>query len=143
MSSPELVVFIGSPASGKSTYYRKHYASTHVHINLDTFKSRSVERKAFLQAIEDKRSIVVDNTNPKAETRAKFIQPALEAGYAVTAIHFDEPFDVCKRRNDTRENRVPTIALRTFFQKFEKPELSEGFIVILTIKQTSPEKDPN
>ncbi len=31
----ELVIFTGLPGSGKSTYYREHFAATHVHVSKD------------------------------------------------------------------------------------------------------------
>jgi len=32
---PELIIFAGLPAAGKSSYYREHFAATHVHVSKD------------------------------------------------------------------------------------------------------------
>ena len=36
---PELIIFVGLQASGKSTYYHTHFAATHVHVSKDLMKN--------------------------------------------------------------------------------------------------------
>lgn len=36
IADPEVVIFVGVQASGKTTFYHEKFAATHDHINLDT-----------------------------------------------------------------------------------------------------------
>jgi len=40
----EAVIFVGIQATGKSSFYRKHFFDTYVRINLDMLKTRYRER---------------------------------------------------------------------------------------------------
>ena len=70
---PELVIFVGLQGSGKSTYYREHFAATHEHVSKDLMKNaRDREAKQQLvveKALAEGRSVVVDNTNPDPAVR--------------------------------------------------------------------------
>src|SRR5688572_26774382 len=73
---PELIIFVGLQASGKSTYYQANFAATHVHVSKDLMKPRNRDAKQ-LEMIEEAlshgRSVVVDNTNPTPAVRAPLI----------------------------------------------------------------------
>lgn len=59
-SSPELVVFVGYPALGKTSFFRAHFAGAgYVHVNQDTLKTRDKCVKAAEQALADGKSVVV------------------------------------------------------------------------------------
>ncbi|WP_199750172.1 hypothetical protein [Amycolatopsis sp. WAC 04169] len=64
----EVVILIGLQASGKSTFFRWAFAGTHVHLSKDHFpnaKRRQPRQLRMLaEALEEGRSVVVDNTNP-------------------------------------------------------------------------------
>ncbi len=64
---PLAIIFIGIQASGKSSYYRRHFADRYVHINLDTLHTRNKERLLLEDCIRQKKNFVVDNTNPARE----------------------------------------------------------------------------
>ena len=58
-SSPELVLFVGYPALGKSSFFRTHFApASYVHINQDTLKTRDKCVKAAEEALKEKKSAV-------------------------------------------------------------------------------------
>jgi len=40
----EAIIFIGIQASGKTTFYNKHFSRTHTHISLDVLKTRHKEK---------------------------------------------------------------------------------------------------
>lgn len=48
----ELVLLIGIPGAGKSTFYQRHLAGTHVRVNLDTLKRRPREPPVLSQRSE-------------------------------------------------------------------------------------------
>jgi predicted kinase len=63
----ELIIRIGIQASGKSTFYRSRFASTHTLVSKDLLRNnrQPVRRQAQLiaEALQAGRSVVVDNTN--------------------------------------------------------------------------------
>src|SRR5207245_9767290 len=74
---PELVIFVGLPGSGKSTYYFAHLAPTHAHVSKDLMPNarRRDDRQTLVveKALADGQSVVIDNTNPSRAIRAPLI----------------------------------------------------------------------
>jgi predicted kinase len=123
------VIFIGLQASGKSAFYTENFAVTHVHISLDVLHTRGKEKRLLEECIAEGKSFVVDNTNPKAEDRVRYIIPAKAAGYRITGIYFRSSVKECIARNALREGkaRVPDVAIAATVAKLEIPDISEGF----------------
>ena len=123
------VIMIGLQASGKSTYYQQHYALTHVHINLDQLHTRNKESQLLLECIEKGLPFAVDNTNPTAQDRARYILPAKLAGYRVIGLFFRSRVSECIARNEGRSGKakVPSVAIAATSSRLELPQLSEGF----------------
>lgn len=66
----ELVLFIGFPSCGKTTFYRRFFEPYgYVHVNADTLKSKAKCVSATATAWAAGKSVVVDNTNPTAADR--------------------------------------------------------------------------
>jgi predicted kinase len=123
------VIFIGLQASGKSEFYRRFFAATHVRINLDELHTRGKEQRLLEECIRGGKAFAVDNTNPKAEDRARYIAPAKQAGYTITGMYFKSTVTESIARNANREGkaRVPDIAIMATAGKMEAPEFEEGF----------------
>ena len=51
----EAVIFIGIPATGKSTFYQERFAGTHVRVNLDLLKTRRREDRLLAACIRGSR----------------------------------------------------------------------------------------
>jgi bifunctional polynucleotide phosphatase/kinase len=60
----EMIIFCGSPGSGKSTFW-KTYLSTYARVNRDSLKTKEKCYKVAEQYIKKGESVVIDNTNPK------------------------------------------------------------------------------
>jgi predicted kinase len=129
----ELVILVGLQASGKSTYYRTHFAATHVHVSKDLMKSdrhRDMKhRKMIEDALASGRSVVVDNTNPTVTARAPLIQLGRKHGARVVAYYFETTVKEAVGRNRAREGtaRVPDVALFVTARKLVPPSFKEGF----------------
>ncbi len=130
---PELIIFIGLQASGKSTYYRHHFAATHVHISKDLLKSardRDGRQQLMIRkALAEGKPVVVDNTNPSPVVRAPLIALGRGCGARVIGYFFDVPVKVAVERNRARDGkeRVPDVAIYVTAKKLVPPKLEEGF----------------
>ena len=82
----EVVLLIGIPASGKSTFYKERFVDTHVRINRDMLRTRFREERLFQFCLESQQCCVFDNTNVIKEVRARFIALAVEAGFSKTEL---------------------------------------------------------
>ena len=125
----EAVIFVGIQAAGKSSFYRERFFNTHLRINLDMLKTRHRERALLRACIELQQPFVVDNTNPTAEERARYIVPAKAAGFRVIGYYFQSRVPDCLARNDRRgpRERVPDKAIGGTAGRLQLPSLAEGF----------------
>ena len=127
--TPEAIIFVGIQASGKSEFYKRNFADTHVRINLDMFKTRNRERILLEACIETKQSFVVDNTNPTPDSRARYIRMAEKGGFHIIGYFFQTSVVDAVRRNNSRAGKakVPNAAIVATETKTIRPLLSEGF----------------
>ena len=98
----DLILFVGSPGAGKSTYYWTHLQPLgYERVNQDILKRRDKCMKVATQHVQDDRkSVVVDNTNADIETRAAWVQLAKMVGVPVRVVLFTAPAKLCEH-NDT------------------------------------------
>ena len=129
----QLVIFVGLPGSGKSTYYFAHFAQTHAHVSKDLMPDarRRDDRQTMVieKALAEGQSVVVDNTNPSREVRAPLIALGKRHGARIIAYYFECSVRVAIVRNEQREGkgRVPKVAIFTTQKKLQPPALDEGF----------------
>ncbi len=124
----ELVILIGIPASGKSTFFKERFFDTHVRVNLDMLRTRSRERKLFEACLEARAKVVVDNTNPTPGDRRRYIEPARDRGYRVVGFFFESDLASCAGRNQRRAERiVRQEGLEAILARLVEPSRGEGF----------------
>jgi predicted kinase len=129
----ECVIFVGLPASGKTTFYQRRFSETHRHISKDHWPSASNRdgRQAELlrSALSADISVVVDNTHPAVADRAPVIAFARNYGARVIGYYFTATTREAVGRNRGREGkqRVPDVAIFTKAKRMTIPTLSEGF----------------
>ena len=131
----ELIIFVGSPASGKSTFAKKYLVPNgYVWVNRDTLKTPAKCQKAVHEALADGHSVVLDNTSPEEQTRREYIRLAKLYKARVRCFRFTTDHDTCLHLNMFRERQsngaqphVPGIGFRLFKSRLAEPTLSEGF----------------
>ena len=132
----QLIIFTGVQASGKSTFYMLNLYHSHLRINLDMLKTRHRENMIFEAGLASKTKMVIDNTNPDREARARYIQRAVDAGFEVIAYYFETDLDSTLKRNSFREGKahIPEVGVRATYRKLQVPSQDEGFDLIFKIK---------
>lgn len=139
----ELVVLMGVPGSGKSTFYRSCFAATHVQVSKDLFRNNRNKARRQQQLLEEAmaagRSVVLDNTNPTLADRAAPIALARAYGAAVSGYVFPRDIAGALERNRGRAGkaRVPDIAIYATAQRWQSPTLNEGFDRLFWVRFTS------
>jgi predicted kinase len=125
----ELVVFCGIPASGKTTFYRERFLATHVRVSLDLLKTRQREDILLFACFAAQQPVVVDNTNPLAEQRTRYVQLAKAAGFKSALYFFDVSTRTAVGRNSGREGKakVANVAIFGSQKKLRRPTRDEGF----------------
>ena len=130
------IIFCGLQGPGKSTFYFRRFAETHVRLNLDMLRTRNREDILLHACLAAQQPIVVDNTNPLPQQRRRYAALAHAAGFRVEGYYFDAPPDECVARNATRAEaaRVPELAIRGTAKKFVPPAREEGFDVLYRVR---------
>ncbi len=136
----QVIIFVGIQGAGKSTFYRDRFSDTHVRINLDMLRTRHRERTLFEACIACDQHVVIDNTNPTAADRARYIEPAKAAGAEIRGYYFSSRVSEAMRRNIERvgAKRVPDKAILGTAGRLELPTLSEGFDALFYVTCTGP-----
>lgn len=125
----EAVLFIGVPGSGKTSFFKERFFSTHVRISLDLLKTRHRERRFLETCLASEQRFVIDNTNPTRAERAQYIAPARARPFEVVGYYFESKVEDCLKRNAARSEaeRVPEVAIFAAAKRLELPSLEEGF----------------
>ena len=132
----EAVIFIGLQASGKSSFYKERFFSTHVRISLAQLRTRYRERQLMAGCLATQQPFVIDNTNPTREEREKYIASAQSARYSVVGYYFRSKVEECLARNQQRSDQVPKVGILSTAKKLELPALEEGFGVLRYVRLT-------
>ena len=136
----ELVLLIGPPASGKSTFCLKHFPN-YVRINNDTLKTKAKCIKLAMESLKAGKSIIVDNTNPSAKARKEYIDClGKTSSVPVRAIVIETPKELVFHLNNVRvkmtqgaTRKIPSVCYNTYFKNFEQPKQTEGISEIVVV----------
>lgn len=138
----EMIIMVGPPGSGKTEFVKKYILPhEYVHINQDTCRTQTKCLRETIKSLEEKKSIVIDNTNPDVPSRMKYTTLAMEYGYKhIRAIIINTDLALAKHLNNTRhiysEGIIPKISeivYAIYRKNFSKPQKSENFDKIETI----------
>lgn len=114
-----LIIFVGMPGSGKTTFYKNHLENkNYLWVNQDTLKSISKVKKEVLKGISSGQNICIDNCNGQLEKRNYYYELALENDYSIYTIYFIKDG---RGWNKLRERVVPNIAYSMYFKYLDPP----------------------
>lgn len=143
---PCLVVLVGLPGSGKSTWAARQGAavisSDHLrYILSDDETNQAIHRTVFglmrllvRIRIELCRPVTyIDATHLTRRERRPWIKMAELYDCDVDAVFFDVPLEICKQRNAARGRVVPEEALQAMAQRLVPPAVEEGFRRVITV----------
>ncbi|KAG0253653.1 hypothetical protein DFQ27_007281 [Actinomortierella ambigua] len=108
----ELILFVGPPASGKSSFAAKHilHLDRYEYVNQDTLKTRDRCLKAVEESLKESKSVVVDNTNADEATRALYIAIAKKYNLPVRCFLFTASRELVVHNNHFRAFHRPLIS---------------------------------
>jgi predicted kinase len=129
----ECVILIGLPGAGKTTFYWRHFATTHRHVSKDLWpnaRQREARQRRILgDTLSRGESVVVDNTNPSRGDREPLIATARAHHARVIGYFFDVSTREAVARNAGRagRNNVPNVAIFAAAKRLQPPAFAEGF----------------
>jgi predicted kinase len=146
-----IVVLVGLPGSGKSTYLEQMGAAALSSDALrklladdetdQTIHDRVFQALRYLlrQRLALERPVTyIDATNLTPEERRPYIGIGKSYGCEVEAVYFDVPPEVCRERNARRHRVVPEDALAKMAAKLVPPSTAEGFDRVTAITALRP-----
>jgi predicted kinase len=143
---PCLIVLVGPPASGKSTWAKQNGRGV-VHVSQDDLIDAispdgfehiyrpiyaAGEDAVARTALGEGHTVIVDRTNRTRALRYRWLAIACEAGCPAIAVTMRAPFALCRECNRCRpdKRRLSEERMERMIAAFEPVSLDEGFAAI-------------
>lgn len=147
MSKPWMVMMVGLPGSGKSTFAKtikfgdKGDEKPIIHssddlreelygdaaIQGDNNKLFQELHKRIREDLKQGKNVIYDATNIKKKTRIGFLKELKNIECIPVCIVMATEYALCLKNNENRERKVPTHVIKRMQNNFEPPHESEGF----------------
>ena len=143
-NKPELIMLMGIPASGKSTW-SNNYVNSHdncIVISSDEYRKKlfgdvneqsrnnelfRIVHNDIKSALKSNQSVIYDATNINAKRRMSFLSEISNIDCIKRIVIFNLPYEECLRRNWMRERKVPDEVIRKMYMGWQTPWYFEGW----------------
>lgn len=151
----EIILFVGYPASGKSTEAQKYIDRGYYNLNRDKLGGslKDINKRLEELIVTGTTKFVLDNTYPTKASRKPIIELGQKYGLRVVCLHettsiensqFNAALRIIKQEGrllnpdeitkSTNPKVIPAAAIFNYRRKFQKPEESEGFDEIKKVR---------
>jgi predicted kinase len=150
-----VVLAIGLPGSGKSSWFRRHNI---IPLSSDLIRGllfddateqrfqdlvfSSLRYMLRMRMVAGRPENYIDATNLSPKERHSWIKMARDFNYEAHAVFFDVPTEICMERNRKRSRNVPDDIMVRMAQKLRPPKFDEGFSKITIVRLKKQEGVP-
>lgn len=156
-----LIMMIGAPGSGKSTYVSNNLKDGQIWISRDAIRYSMVKENedyfskenevinTFIQSINKCLSpkssythIIADATHLSPKSRGVVLNQITEHYDELIGVYFDIPLEVVQKRNAQRQGRerVPAAIVANMYRSMRIPTRDEGFTSVFIIDENNKTK---
>ena len=153
----KLIMMVGVPGSGKSTWIKNNKAETNIVISRDAIRFAKLkddedyfahESEVFNEfvwqianGLAGDKTVIADATHLNKKSRALVLGKVAKLADEIEAVMIDVHLETAIKRNDQREGRakVPRGVIRRMYFQMEPPTKEEGFDKITFIREDEEE----